>query len=197
MLRYHTATSATGVKNYFGSADYYSQGSETVGLWGGKLAPELGLEGPVTPDAFGQLCDNINPATGKRLTARTNEFRRVGEDMIFSLPKDVGAAIMLAPPELRDRLLAMAGERAGQVMGVIEADVETRVRRDGAFKNRAGGGLVWAGFLHTTARPVSGAGGRSPSALAPVRLQRHAGWGRGGTLQSGRLRQRLPRPALL
>lgn len=156
MLRYHTATSSTGVKNYFGSADYYSQGSETVGLWGGKLAPELGLEGPVTQEAFGQLCDNINPRTGKRLTARTNEFRRVGEDMIFSLPKDVGAAIMLAPAETRDRLLAMAGERAGQVMGLIEADVETRVRREGAFENRPGDGLVWAGFLHTTARPVDG-----------------------------------------
>ena len=156
MLRFHTATSSTGVKNYFGSADYYSQGSETVGLWGGKLAPGLGLEGPVTPDAFGQLCDNINPRTGKRLTARTNEFRRVGEDMIFSLPKDVGAAVMLAPPETRDRLLAMAGERAGQVMGMIEADVETRVRRNGAFENRPGDGLVWAGFLHTTARPVPG-----------------------------------------
>ena len=156
MLRFHTATSSTGVKNYFGSADYYSQGSETVGRWGGRLAPELGLEGPVTQEAFGQLCDNINPRTGKRLTARTNEFRRVGEDMIFSLPKDVGAAIMLAPEETRDRLLAMAGERAEQVMGMIEADVQTRVRRNGAFENRPGDGLVWAGFLHTTARPVDG-----------------------------------------
>ena len=46
MLRPHTAYSAYGVKKYFETADYYSQGNETVGLWGGKLAAESGLTGP-------------------------------------------------------------------------------------------------------------------------------------------------------
>ena len=113
MLRFHTSNSSYGVKNYFETADYYSQGNETVGRWGGKLAAELGLTGPVDKDTFDQMCDNINPATGKPLTPRTKENRRVGDDMIFSLPKDVGAFIMLLPPEERDALLAMV-ERAGQ-----------------------------------------------------------------------------------
>src|SRR5207302_1565193 len=90
------------------------------------------------------------------LTPRTNDTRRVGEDMIFSLPKDVGAYIMLLPPEERERYLAMVERRVEQVMGVIEADVETRVRRDGAFENRPGDGLIVAGFRHTTSRPVNG-----------------------------------------
>ena len=38
MLRFHTGTSAYGVKNYFETSDYYCQGNETVGTWGGKLA---------------------------------------------------------------------------------------------------------------------------------------------------------------
>ncbi len=154
MLRPYTATSAYGVKKYFETADYYSQGNETVGMWGGKLADDFGLKGPVTKDAFGQLCDNINPATGKQLTPRMNENRRVGEDFVFSLPKDVGSYLMLRPPEEREALLAKVGDRAMQVMQMIEADVETRVRKDGAFENRPGDGLVWAGFRHTTARPV-------------------------------------------
>ena len=102
------------------------------------------------------MCDNINPLTGKSLTPRTKEGRRVGDDMVFSLPKDVGAFIMLLPPDERDALLAMVGERAYQVMGVIEGDVETRVRRNNAFENRPGSGLAVAGFMHTTARPVDG-----------------------------------------
>jgi conjugative relaxase-like TrwC/TraI family protein len=154
MLRPYTATSAYGVKKYFETADYYSQGNETVGLWGGKLAEQFGLKGPVTNEAFGQLCDNINPATGEQLTPRMNENRRIGEDFVFSLPKDVGAYIMLLPAGERDAMLEKIGGRVGQVMKMIEADVETRVRKNGAFENRPGDGLAYAGFLHTTARPV-------------------------------------------
>jgi conjugative relaxase-like TrwC/TraI family protein len=154
MLRPHTAYSAASVKKYFETADYYSQGNETVGQWGGKLAGEWGLTGQVTKDAFGQLCDGINPATGKQLTPRMNEHRRVGDDFVWSLPKDVGAWIMLLPPAERDAMLAMVERRVYQVMGMIEADVQTRVRKDGAFENRPGDGLAYAGYLHTTSRPV-------------------------------------------
>jgi conjugative relaxase-like TrwC/TraI family protein len=156
MLRYHTSKSAHGVKTYFDTADYYAKGSETIGCWYGKLAAELGLHGQVTREAFHQMCDNINPKTGKSLTPRTKENRRVGDDMVFSLLKDVGAYIMLLPPEERDAMLAVVGKRAYEVMGVIEADVQTRVRKNGAFENRPGYGLAVAGFLHTTARPVRG-----------------------------------------
>jgi conjugative relaxase-like TrwC/TraI family protein len=154
MLRPYTARSAYGVKKYFETADYYSQGNETVGRWGGDLAAEWGLNGLVTKDAFEQLCDNINPATGKQLTPRMNEIRRIGDDFVFSLPKDVGAYIMLLPPAEREALLAMVEGRVYQVMGMIEDDVETRVRKDGAFENRPGEGLAYAGYRHTTARPV-------------------------------------------
>lgn len=154
MLRLHTGTSAYGVKNYFRQSDYYA--SESVGSWGGDLAEELGLRGRVQMDDFDKMADNVNPATGKRLTLRTNKFRRIGEDMIFSLPKDVGAFIMLQPPEMRDALLAMVERRVYQVMGMIEADVQTRVRKDGAFENRPGDGLAYAGFMHTTSRLAYG-----------------------------------------
>jgi conjugative relaxase-like TrwC/TraI family protein len=152
VLRLHTGTSAYGVKNYFKQSDYYA--SESVGRWGGKLAADLGRTGPVDEQSFGQMVDNINPLTGERLTLRTKENRRIGEDIIWSLPKDVGAAIMLLKPEARDRVLAMVEGRVEQMMRIIEADVQTRVRRDGAFENRPGDGLAFAIFRHTTARPV-------------------------------------------
>jgi conjugative relaxase-like TrwC/TraI family protein len=156
MLRLYTSYSAYGVKKYFETADYYSQGNETVGCWGGKLAGELGLEGTVTKEAFERMCDNLHPFTAKQLTPRMNDNRRVGDDFILSLPKDVGSAIMLAPVAERDALLDMAGRRAHQIMGIIERDVQTRVRKHGAFSNRDTGNMAWAAFLHTTARPVDG-----------------------------------------
>jgi conjugative relaxase-like TrwC/TraI family protein len=154
MLRIHTARSAEGVKKYFEAADYYSQGNETVGRWGGKLAAELGLSGTVDKASFEMMCDNINAATGKSLTPRNKENRRVGEDMVFSLMKDVGAFIMLLPPEQREALLAMVEARVEHVMSVIEADVQSRIRMDGMDADRTTGNFAYAGFRHTTARPV-------------------------------------------
>lgn len=156
MLRIHWSTSATGVKKYFETADYYTQGDEVAGRWGGKLAELLGLSGDVTKEAFERLCDNLHPLTGEQLTPRMSENRRVGGDFVLSLPKEVGAAIMLAPEPVRDELLAMAGERAHQVMEAIQADVKTRVRIAGADHDRETGNLLWAEFMHTTARPVAG-----------------------------------------
>jgi hypothetical protein len=38
-----------------------SEGQETVGRWGGKLAAVLGLSGPVDKASFDKLCDDIDP----------------------------------------------------------------------------------------------------------------------------------------
>lgn len=73
MLRMIQSSSASGAKNYYteglSKEDYYSEGQEIVGAWGGKLAARLGLSGTVEKTAFDALCDNVNPATGERLTA--------------------------------------------------------------------------------------------------------------------------------
>ena len=71
MLSIHEVTSATDAKNYYAASDYYSQGQETVGKWGGKLAEQLGLSGKVTKEAFDRMVDNQHPATGASLTPRT------------------------------------------------------------------------------------------------------------------------------
>src|SRR5262249_4678963 len=50
---------------------------------------------------------------------------------------------------IRDR--AIAG-----MMEEVEADMQTRVRKDGADENRTTGNMAWAAFHHTTSRPVKG-----------------------------------------
>lgn len=157
MLTIYPQTSSADVKKYFEVADYYSEGQETVGLWGGQLAAKLGLTGPVTEDAFHRLCDNLHPATGKPLTPRTNEERRVGYDFVFSGPKSFSIALALAPDEEeRQRLFAAFDAAVNETMLEAEADMQTRVRKGGAFHDRPTGNMVWASFDHSTARPVDG-----------------------------------------
>ena len=45
------------------------------------------------------------PLPASNSLPRMNDNRCVGEDFVFSLPKDVGAYIMLLPPDERDALL--------------------------------------------------------------------------------------------
>src|SRR5579871_5838808 len=89
MLRVIQQDCSKGAKQYYAAADYYSEGQELVGLWGGKGARLLGLEGTVDKQSFDQLCDNLDPRDGNKLTVRTKSERTVGYDFTFSVPKSV------------------------------------------------------------------------------------------------------------
>ena len=49
MLRITQQSSPDVAKDYYASADYYAEGQENVGRWGGEGARLLGLEGEVDP----------------------------------------------------------------------------------------------------------------------------------------------------
>ncbi len=151
MIRITQQNSAKGAKSYYATADYYSEGQELVGSWGGKGALRLGLQGTVDKVSFERLCDNLDPRTGKQLTVRTRSERTVGYDFTFSVPKSVSL------------LYAMSGDQGimdafrgavDETMREIETEMKTRVRVGGQDSNRNTGNMVWAEFIHTTSRPV-------------------------------------------
>src|SRR5207244_6407178 len=78
MIRITQQESAKDAKRYYATADYYSEGQEIVGCWGGQGASRLGLEGTVDKLSFERLCDNLDPSTGKPLTVRTRSEWTLG-----------------------------------------------------------------------------------------------------------------------
>ena len=153
MIRITQQNSGAAAKTYYATADYYSEGQEIIGSWGGKGASRLGLEGTVDKFSFERLCDNLDPRTGKPLTVRTRSERTVGYDFTFSVPKSVSL------------LYAMSGDQGimeafrgavDETMREIETEMKTRVRKDGQDTDRITGNMVWAEFIHTTSRPVDG-----------------------------------------
>jgi conjugative relaxase-like TrwC/TraI family protein len=153
MIRITQQNSAKGAKQYYATADYYSEGQEIVGAWGGKGASRLGLAGTVDKSSFERLCDNLDPHTGKPLTVRTRTERRVGYDFTFSVPKSV--SLLYAMSGDKGILGAFRGA-VDETMREMEAEMKTRVRMDGKDEDRVTGNLLWAEFIHTTSRPVDG-----------------------------------------
>src|SRR5258708_3246525 len=147
MIRITQQDSASGAKRYYATADYYSEGQEIVGAWGGKGAEQLGLSGTVDKDAFERLCDNLDPRTGKQLTVRTRTERTVGYDFTFSVPKSVSLLYAMSGDE---GIMEAFRGAVDETMREIELEMKTRVRKDGQDTNRTTANLTWAEFIHTT-----------------------------------------------
>ena len=153
MLRVTQQSSAPAAKQYYASADYYAEGQEVVGRWGGEAARLLGLEGAVSRRAFNALCENRHPRGGGPLTARTKDDRTVGYDFTWSVPKSV--SLLYALTEDADLLDAFR-DSVRETMRDIEAEMKVRVRKGGRDGERVTGNLAYAEFVHFTSRPVGG-----------------------------------------
>ncbi len=157
MIRMIQSSSAAHAKAYFkdelSRSDYYVNDQELQGKVHGLLAERIGINGQVTKDLFFDLCDNINPATGKTLTPRTKDDRTVGYDINFHCPKSVSILHVLSKD---DHILTAFEKSVRATMQDIERDSKTRVRTKGRDEERPTGELLWVDFTHQTARPVDG-----------------------------------------
>jgi conjugative relaxase-like TrwC/TraI family protein len=153
MLRINQQDSSDGAKKYYASADYYSEGQELIGRWGGEGARLLGCQGVVDKVAFERLCDNLHPQDGKQLTVRTRSDRTVLYDFTWSVPKSVSMRYAFTGDE---RIVEAFRSAVNETMLDIESEMKTRVRKGGKDENRDTGNMVWAEFIHKTSRPVDG-----------------------------------------
>jgi len=156
--------SAAAAKNYFAehlrTSDYLSQDSARPGVWFGKGAERLGLQGEVAAGDFIALADNKNPHTGERLSVRDVANARPGYDFTFSPPKSVSALWA----RTGDERIAEAFRRSvlETLRDDIEPEMKTRLRRGGQDGNAVTGNLAAALFAHDTTRPLKEDGKPDP-----------------------------------
>lgn len=158
MIRMIQSISAQQAKKYFtealGQSDYYVNTQELPGHIRGKLAVRLGIEGLATKSIFQSLAENLHPQTGQKLTPRNSERRTVGYDINFHCPKSVSILHALSKD---NHILEAFQHSVTEIMSDIEHDSKTRKRKAGHDEDMSTGELVWADFIHQTARPVDGA----------------------------------------
>src|ERR1700690_3843985 len=125
MLRIITSTSEGKAKSYYtgglSQQDYYVNGQEIIGFWGGEAARRLGLQGQVTREAFMALCENLHPTTHEPLTVRTKAIRRVGYDFNFHVPKSVSVVQALTGDP---RIVRAFRDSVNRTMREIERDAK-------------------------------------------------------------------------
>lgn len=157
MIRMIQSNSADQAKAYFSDAlsksDYYVNDQELSGTFRGRLAERLGIKGPATREAFFDLSENRNPITKENLTPRTKDNRTTGYDINFHCPKSVSVLHVLS----KDNHILSAFEKSVyETMQDIEKAAKTRIRLNREYADRETEELIWADFIHQTARPVSG-----------------------------------------
>jgi len=155
VLRVNVQANAKAAQSYYrgSTGEYYAEGQEHAGEWGGLAAERLGLKGAVGREAFDALCENRNPFTGERMTARTKTVRRVGFDLNFHVPKSVSVVYGLTGDPA---VLAAFKAAVRETLRELETETRTRVRTGGQDGTRTTGNLAYSLFVHATSRPVDG-----------------------------------------
>jgi conjugative relaxase-like TrwC/TraI family protein len=136
-----------------GLEDYYVGAGEAPGVWQGRWAVELGLEGVVEADALRALVDGIDPATGEELLAKHRERTVRAIDVTLSVPKSVSLLWAFGTPETSSVVsIAVADATACALAFLEERAAVARVQQDGIRRRVATDGFAIATFTHRTSR---------------------------------------------
>jgi conjugative relaxase-like TrwC/TraI family protein len=159
-----------------GLDDYYAGRGESPGMWVGRGAAALGLEGVVAEGQLGLLVRGSHPAGGEQLrrhyrprtitieridphagTRRTEQKKLApvaGFDLVFSPPKSVSLLHALGDDDAR-RAVNEAHTAAWQAaLAYLEDEAcITRRGKNGVLREH-GGGFVAAAYQHRTSRAL-------------------------------------------
>src|ERR1700719_1489641 len=164
MLNIDVNRSAKGVEQYFDCelavSDYLMK---EPGIWAGRGAERLGLSEPIQRSQFVALLRNENPATGKRLTARTNTSRQEdgekvsnrqgGYGLVFGVPKSLSTYLAITGDEVVEDIARSAVD---ETMSAMESEMQCKVRSGGLHEDRRTGELLYSKFFHRDSRPING-----------------------------------------
>ncbi len=157
-----------------GLDDYYAGRGESPGMWTGRGAAALGLEGVVGDGQLGVLIRGLDPLSGEllrshprertitveRINPRTGERQLeqkrlspvAGFDLVFSVPKSVSLLHALGDEATR-RAVNEAHSSAWQAaLAYLEDEACVTRRGKGGVIREHAGGFVGAAYQHRTSR---------------------------------------------
>ena len=129
---------------------YYS-GRGAPSQWGGALASEWGLKGPVDAKIFKDLLEGRAPDGAE--FAEASPDRRMGKDLTFNAPKSVSLAALVGG----DRGVLEAHDRANRkAMEWMQREFVTARYGKGGWEVERTGEAVWASYRHEDTRTAGG-----------------------------------------
>lgn len=136
-----------------GMEDYFMGAGEAPGVWHGRWAPELGLEGVVAADDLRALIEGVHPGTGDELLAGLREREVSAIDVTLSVPKSVSLLWAFGSPETSGTVARAVVEATDRALDFLEERAAVTRRQEGGVRRRVGtAGFAIAAFAHRTSR---------------------------------------------
>jgi len=136
-----------------GMEDYFMGAGEAPGVWHGRWAPELGLEGAVAADDLRALIEGVHPGTGDELLAGLREREVTAIDVTLSVPKSVSLLWAFGSPDTSSTVALAMVEATDRALDFLEERAAVTRRQEGGVRRRVGTeGFAIATFAHRTSR---------------------------------------------
>src|SRR3990167_2806656 len=143
---------SANIARYYTVGDYYTKGGDEPSLWGGTLAPELGLEGKVDPHVFAELL--AGRVAGQQLgrhRANGEIQHHPGWDFAVNAPKSVSIMALVAGDE---RIIAAHERAVITALTYLEEHAALRRRDNGEIAHETTGRLLFARFTEHASREL-------------------------------------------
>ncbi|MBW3575718.1 MAG: relaxase domain-containing protein [Actinobacteria bacterium] len=133
--------------------EYYAGVGEAPGVWTGRFAAELGLEGVVDPDELRALVQGHHPLTGEDLLVGRPERKVNAFDATFSAPKGASLLWALGSAEVSSVVTRCHVEAVERAVSFLEDKAAVaRQQTKGVRRRVATAGFAVATFVHRTSR---------------------------------------------
>lgn len=144
-----TSVSSRQAASYYGRDDYYTEGKET-GIWQGRGAAALGLEGSIHKEDFQNVLHGRDREGNDLVTSQNGKEHRAGVDLTFSDPKSVSILSEVAG-DLRIREAHQLA--VSRTLAFVEKNFsEARITKDGLTERVQTGNMVFGTFFHNVSR---------------------------------------------
>ncbi|MAD53148.1 MULTISPECIES: MobF family relaxase [unclassified Idiomarina] len=134
--------------------DYYVNGGEPDGIWGGAGAIILGLKGKVEKDQFKKILKGFSPCGKNSLCQNPGDDHTPGWDLTFNAPKSVSVLWAAASSKTRQQIQAAQLLAVREALSLLEEYAAFTRRGHGGNEREKVEGLIAATFEHSTSREV-------------------------------------------